>query len=124
MHTSYVFIVLALIAVIVVFRTATVVPQQSAYVVENLGKYSRTLQAGFHILCKIYRCCILKVAGAFSYSTIVHPQDGKTFPGKIISDDGKWFVVKKGFIPILLSTACNQNNSRICICFCRMIDGI
>jgi regulator of protease activity HflC (stomatin/prohibitin superfamily) len=50
MYTSYVFIVLALIAVILVFRTATVVPQQSAYVVENLGKYSRTLQAGFHIL--------------------------------------------------------------------------
>src|ERR1700740_2165132 len=50
MYTSYVFIALALIAVILVFRTATVVPQQSAYVVENLGKYSRTLQAGFHIL--------------------------------------------------------------------------
>jgi regulator of protease activity HflC (stomatin/prohibitin superfamily) len=27
-----------------------VVPQQSAYVVEYLGRYSRTLQAGFHIL--------------------------------------------------------------------------
>src|SRR5499425_2210092 len=50
MYTSYVFLALAIIAVIVVFRTATVVPQQSAYVVENLGKYSRTLQAGFHIL--------------------------------------------------------------------------
>src|ERR1700741_3107854 len=50
MYTSYVFIAIALIAVILVFRTATVVPQQSAYVVENLGKYSRTLQAGFHIL--------------------------------------------------------------------------
>src|ERR1700739_324239 len=50
MYTSYVFIALALIAVILVFRTATVVPQQSAYVIENLGKYSRTLQAGFHIL--------------------------------------------------------------------------
>ncbi len=50
MYTSYVFIALAIIAVIVVFRTATVVPQQSAYVVESLGKYSRTLQAGFHIL--------------------------------------------------------------------------
>jgi len=41
MYTSYVFIALAFIAVILVFRTATVVPQQSAYVVENLGKYSR-----------------------------------------------------------------------------------
>ena len=33
-----------------VARTAVIVPQQSAYVIENLGKYSRTLQAGFHIL--------------------------------------------------------------------------
>jgi regulator of protease activity HflC (stomatin/prohibitin superfamily) len=50
MYTSYVFIVLALIVVMLVWRTATVVPQQSAFVVENLGRYSRTLQAGFHIL--------------------------------------------------------------------------
>jgi regulator of protease activity HflC (stomatin/prohibitin superfamily) len=31
-------------------KVARVVPQQSAYVVESLGKYSRTLHAGFHIL--------------------------------------------------------------------------
>ena len=43
-------IVVALIVVVVVAKTATVVPQQMAYVVEYLGKYSRTLQAGFHIL--------------------------------------------------------------------------
>src|SRR5208282_4692833 len=47
---SYAFIVLAMIIVIMVAKTATVVPQQSAFVVEYLGKYSRTLQAGFHIL--------------------------------------------------------------------------
>src|SRR5689334_20401479 len=50
MYTSYVFIVLAILAVIAIWRTATVVPQQSAYVVESLGKYNRTLQAGFHLL--------------------------------------------------------------------------
>src|SRR6201988_2446369 len=50
MHISYVFIVIAFVVVMVVWRTATVVPQQSAYVVESLGKYSRTLRAGFHIL--------------------------------------------------------------------------
>jgi regulator of protease activity HflC (stomatin/prohibitin superfamily) len=50
MHTSYAFIVVALIVVIAIWRTATVVPQQSAYVVESLGKYNRTLQAGFHLL--------------------------------------------------------------------------
>ena len=47
---SYAFIVIAVVVVIMVAKTATVVPQQSAYVIEYLGKYSRTLQAGFHIL--------------------------------------------------------------------------
>lgn len=50
MGLSYAVIVLALVVVIVIVKTATVVPQQSAYVIENLGKYRRTLQAGFHIL--------------------------------------------------------------------------
>jgi regulator of protease activity HflC (stomatin/prohibitin superfamily) len=47
---SYAVIALALVAIIIVGKTATVVPQQSAFIVEYLGKYSRTLQAGFHIL--------------------------------------------------------------------------
>ena len=47
---SYGAIAIAVIVVIVVAKTATVVPQQSAFVVEYLGKYSRTLHAGFHIL--------------------------------------------------------------------------
>ena len=42
--------VLAVVAIVVIIRTAVVVPQQNAYVVENLGRYSRTLQAGFNIL--------------------------------------------------------------------------
>src|SRR3974390_498918 len=50
MSASIVFIALAFVVVIVVARTAIVVPQQSAFVIESLGKYSRTLQAGFHIL--------------------------------------------------------------------------
>src|SRR5690348_16265206 len=50
MTTLYVDFVIAIMVIIVIAKTATVVPQQSAYVVENLGKYSRTLQAGFHIL--------------------------------------------------------------------------
>jgi regulator of protease activity HflC (stomatin/prohibitin superfamily) len=47
---SYAVIVIAIVVVIMLAKTATVVPQQSAYVVEYLGKYSRTLHAGFHIL--------------------------------------------------------------------------
>jgi regulator of protease activity HflC (stomatin/prohibitin superfamily) len=41
---------LVVLAVIVIAKTAIVVPQQSAYVIERLGKYSKTLQAGFHVL--------------------------------------------------------------------------
>ncbi len=42
--------VVAVLAIIIIAKTAIVVPQQSAYVVELLGKYSKTLRAGFHIL--------------------------------------------------------------------------
>jgi len=41
---------LAVLAAIVVARTAVVVPQQWAYVVERLGRYRGTLGAGFHVL--------------------------------------------------------------------------
>jgi regulator of protease activity HflC (stomatin/prohibitin superfamily) len=43
-------VLLALVVLFVVFKTAVVVPQQSAFVVERLGRYSATLNAGFHIL--------------------------------------------------------------------------
>jgi regulator of protease activity HflC (stomatin/prohibitin superfamily) len=45
-----VFLVLAALALFIISRTAIVVPQQSAYVVERLGRYRATLEAGFHIL--------------------------------------------------------------------------
>ncbi len=40
----------AVLAIITLVNTARIVPQKSAYIVERLGKYSRTLKAGFHIL--------------------------------------------------------------------------
>ena len=45
-------VVLALVALVIVLiaKTAVIVPQQAAFVIERLGRYSRTLQAGFHIL--------------------------------------------------------------------------
>jgi len=43
-------IVIVVLVLIVIGRSAVVVPQQSAYIVEYLGKYRRTLEAGFHIL--------------------------------------------------------------------------
>jgi regulator of protease activity HflC (stomatin/prohibitin superfamily) len=39
-----------LVALIVVAKTAVVVPQQSAYVVERVGRFRGVLGAGFHIL--------------------------------------------------------------------------
>jgi len=45
---------LAMLVVVVVAKTARVVPQQSAFVVERLGKYSTTLNAGFHILVPFF----------------------------------------------------------------------
>jgi regulator of protease activity HflC (stomatin/prohibitin superfamily) len=43
-------IALAVLAVVVVVKTATVVPQQAAFVVERLGKFNAVLEAGFHVL--------------------------------------------------------------------------
>ena len=51
MDTALVFtLAVAVLVIFVLMKTAIVVPQQSAYIVEFVGKYSRTLQAGFHIL--------------------------------------------------------------------------
>jgi len=43
-------LVLAFLVILTMAKTAVVVPQQSAYVVERLGRYSSTLGAGFHLL--------------------------------------------------------------------------
>lgn len=42
--------VLVVFVIIVLLKTAIVVPQRQEYVVEHLGKYRTTLEAGFHIL--------------------------------------------------------------------------
>jgi regulator of protease activity HflC (stomatin/prohibitin superfamily) len=47
---TWVGIAIAVAVIFILAKTALVVPQQSAFVVEKLGKYSRTLRAGFHIL--------------------------------------------------------------------------
>jgi regulator of protease activity HflC (stomatin/prohibitin superfamily) len=48
--TVIVLVFLAFVILIVIAKTAVVVPQQSAYVVERLGRFAGVLQAGFHIL--------------------------------------------------------------------------
>ncbi|MCK9995975.1 MAG: paraslipin [Candidatus Krumholzibacteria bacterium] len=41
---------IAVLVIITLINTARIVPQKKAFIVERLGKYSRTLSAGFHIL--------------------------------------------------------------------------
>ncbi len=41
---------LAVFAIVTIIQTARVVPQKQAFIVERLGKYSKTLNAGFHLL--------------------------------------------------------------------------
>jgi len=51
MSESIIFIVvLAILVIGLLLKTAVVVPQRSEFIVERLGKYSKTLGAGFHIL--------------------------------------------------------------------------
>jgi regulator of protease activity HflC (stomatin/prohibitin superfamily) len=47
-------LVLAIFALIVIIKTAVVVPQQTVYIVERLGKYHGTLTAGFHLLVPFF----------------------------------------------------------------------
>ncbi len=42
--------VLAALVIVIIVKTAVIVPQKSEYVVERLGKYQKVLGAGFHIL--------------------------------------------------------------------------
>ena len=45
---------IALLVVVTISRTARIVPQRSAFIVERLGKYAKTLDAGFHILVPFF----------------------------------------------------------------------
>ncbi|RTZ97144.1 MAG: paraslipin [Deltaproteobacteria bacterium] len=42
--------ILAAIVIVLLVKTAVVVPQRSEFIVERLGKYNKSLSAGFHIL--------------------------------------------------------------------------
>src|SRR6267378_7965536 len=50
MPSLLVAVVVVIFLMIMISRVARVVPQQNAWIVERLGKYSATLNAGFHIL--------------------------------------------------------------------------
>ncbi len=61
---KFIFILLIAVLVIVLFLSIRIVPQGSAYVIERLGKYNATWNAGFHIkipfIDKVARKVLLK----------------------------------------------------------------
>jgi len=50
MIATYVILAIIIFIIIALANTAWVVPQKTVYIVERLGKYYATLEAGFHIL--------------------------------------------------------------------------
>lgn len=44
------FLVIAIVVLVAIAKTAVIVPQRTAFIVERLGRYRCTLEAGFHIL--------------------------------------------------------------------------
>lgn len=48
------FLILIVFIVFIVLSSARVVPQKSAFIVERLGKYNQTLEAGFHLLMPFF----------------------------------------------------------------------
>jgi regulator of protease activity HflC (stomatin/prohibitin superfamily) len=48
--STIILVVLILLVLVILIKSVRVVPQKSAFIVERLGKYQQTLEAGFHIL--------------------------------------------------------------------------
>ncbi|HKK66113.1 MAG TPA: SPFH domain-containing protein, partial [Clostridia bacterium] len=43
-------IAVAVLVIVILVKTAVIVPQKKEYIIERLGKYNNSLAAGFHIL--------------------------------------------------------------------------
>ena len=48
------FALVAIVILVTIVKTAVIVPQNTAYIVERLGRYHTTLEAGFHILIPFF----------------------------------------------------------------------
>lgn len=84
-------IAIAIFLLIAVIKTARIVPQRESYVIERLGKYSKTLGAGFHFLIPF----VDKVAYKHSLKEIamdVPPQNCITKDNITIEVDGVLYM--------------------------------
>ncbi|MFN2354108.1 MAG: SPFH domain-containing protein [Desulfopila sp.] len=43
-------VLVAVLVIVIVLKTAVIVPQKSEFIIERLGKYNKTMGAGFHLL--------------------------------------------------------------------------
>ena len=53
LHRGHRLLVVAALVAVVLFKTVRIVPQASVFVIERLGKYSRTLEPGIHLLVPV-----------------------------------------------------------------------
>jgi regulator of protease activity HflC (stomatin/prohibitin superfamily) len=67
-------LIFAVFVLILLAKTAVVVPQQSAYVVERLGKYHSTLGAGFCILLPFMDGRAQSRSATFHFGMMLHGQ--------------------------------------------------
>jgi len=90
MLNTIILIIIGLALIAIIFSIVKIVPTQSAYVVERLGKYQRTLEAGFNIIAPF----IDRVAYKHNLKEIavdVEPQNCITKDNISVSIDGILF---------------------------------
>ena len=73
------------------FRSVQLVPTRKAYIVERLGRYSRTLEAGFHVLFPFLDRVEAKI-DLREEAILVPPQDCFTFDNVKVEVDGVIYI--------------------------------
>ncbi len=53
MTGQFIALIIVFFVIVTLVKCVRIVPQRSAYIVERLGKYNKTLEAGFHLLAPI-----------------------------------------------------------------------
>lgn len=72
-------------------RSVRLVPTQSAYIVERLGKYSRTLGAGFHLLTPFLEK-VVEIISLKEETIDVPPQEAFTLDNVKVEVDGVLYI--------------------------------
>ena len=92
MESLIVSLAVVFVAIIILLKTAIVVPQQNGYVVERLGKYSKTLNAGFHILIPFFERVAYKHSLKEQAADIAERVGDPLFVTYFFSEDERTFM--------------------------------